>query len=545
MTSTNQISAYSAIGTKREKHDRTSMGSQPHLLIADAHVHLYSCFHLEHLLNSAWINFARCARQRSAAQFTAILFLTEGKNEISFQQLAQANFGNNQNPPPQWCFIPTQEAISLYACNSLKQRILLIAGRQVVTQENLEVLALMTNAEIRDGLPLSRTIETILAAGGVPVIPWGFGKWMGSRGKLVQKTLAQNCFHGLFIGDNGGRPSFWLRPSYFKQAQQQGLQILPGTDPLPLPSQACRPGSFGFTLASRSALSWDKPGKHLREILHTAAPQPYGALESPLQFVRNQIAIRNKANVSSNLKTTSCPLETADIETSSDNYASRFAGKTGAWLLKIQERATLKMLSPYPNAKVLDVGGGHGQLTGALVQQDYPVTVFSSAEVCKARIQKWIDDGRCAFEVGNVLSLPYPDSSFDVVISYRFLAHVTQWQRFLAELARVARYAVIVDYPTVRSFNTIAPYLFKLKKGLEGNTRPYITYREAELVEYFEYLGLRQVERYPQFLLPMVFHRTLKTPEISSASEKLGRALGLTNLFGSPVIAKFRVRSQH
>ncbi|NEO49979.1 MAG: class I SAM-dependent methyltransferase, partial [Moorea sp. SIO4A3] len=55
--------------------------------------------------------------------------------------------------------------------------------------------------------------------------------------------------------------------------------------------------------------------------------------------------------------------ETADIETSSEDYASRFAGEIGAWLLKVQEDATLKMLTPYPKATILDVGGGHGQLT--------------------------------------------------------------------------------------------------------------------------------------------------------------------------------------
>ena len=59
--------------------------------------------------------------------------------------------------------------------------------------------------------------------------------------------------------------------------------------------------------------------------------------------------------------------ETADIETSSDDYAARFAGEIGAWLLKVQEEATLRMLAAYPNAKILDVGGGHGQLTGALI----------------------------------------------------------------------------------------------------------------------------------------------------------------------------------
>ena len=230
--------------------------------------------------------------------------------------------------------------------------------------------------------------------------------------------------------------------------------------------------------------------------------------------------------------------ETADIETSSDDYASRFAGEVGAWLLKVQEEATLNMLAAYPNAKILEVGGGHGQLTGSLIKNGYQVTVLGSAEVCKKRIQNFIDANLCSFEVGNVLKLPYSDKAFDVVISYRFLAHLNQWQQFLAELSRVAKHAVIVDYPTVRSVNSIAPYLFKLKKGLERNTRPFICYQEAELISFFELIGLKKAKRYPQFLLPMVLHRALKMPQLSRFLEGLSRLSGLSYLFGSPVILK-------
>jgi 2-polyprenyl-3-methyl-5-hydroxy-6-metoxy-1,4-benzoquinol methylase len=230
--------------------------------------------------------------------------------------------------------------------------------------------------------------------------------------------------------------------------------------------------------------------------------------------------------------------ETADIETSSEDYASRFAGAIGAWLLQVQEEATLKMLSPYPKATILDVGGGHGQLTDALIKNGYRVTVLGSAEVCKARIQPFLDQGLCDFQVGNVLELPYPEQAFDVVISYRFLAHVTQWQSFLAELNRVAKQAVIVDYPTVRSINYIAPLLFKLKKGVERNTRPFICYREGEIVDYLKSLNLSVSDRYAQFFWPMVLHRMMKRPSLSAGLEGVVRPLGLTSLLGSPVILK-------
>ena len=230
--------------------------------------------------------------------------------------------------------------------------------------------------------------------------------------------------------------------------------------------------------------------------------------------------------------------ETADIETASEDYARRFSGEIGAWFLRVQEEATLRMLAPYLNAKVLDVGGGHGQLTNALVRNGFKVTVLGSAEVCNLRIRDLVVEKRCAFDIGNILELPYPNQAFDVVVSFRLLPHVAQWRRFLAELTRVARTAVIVDYPAVRSLNYFAPALFRFKKRLEGNTRPYTCFQEHDLLEVMKSVGFTSADRYPEFCLPMVVHRILKMPRFSSGVEHLLRVSGMTGLFGSPVILK-------
>ncbi|NIN66596.1 MAG: methyltransferase domain-containing protein, partial [Anaerolineae bacterium] len=199
--------------------------------------------------------------------------------------------------------------------------------------------------------------------------------------------------------------------------------------------------------------------------------------------------------------------ETADIETSSDGYARRFSGELGAWFLAVQEEATLAMLAPHRGASVLDVGGGHGQLTPALARQGYQVTVLGSDEVCRTRIQELLDNGQCQFRVGNLLHLPYSDRTFDVAVSFRLLSHVSRWRRFLAELTRVAREAVILDFPSVGSMNALTPVLFRVKRQVEENTRSYRSFREAELVEAFAALGFEPADRYPQFFLPMVLHR--------------------------------------
>jgi SAM-dependent methyltransferase len=230
--------------------------------------------------------------------------------------------------------------------------------------------------------------------------------------------------------------------------------------------------------------------------------------------------------------------EDADVETSSDGYARRFAGPVGAWFLATQASATLRMLAPYRCASVLDVGGGHGQVTAALIADGHRVTVFGSAESCRRRIAPLVDAGQCTFESGDLLDLPYPDRAYDVVLSYRLLPHAVRWKTLLCELARVAERAVLVDIPLRRSVNRLAPSLFALKKRVEGNTRPFRLFDERTVLEVAASAGFVASARYPQFVLPMALHRMLGVHRLSARSERLLRAVGITERFGSPVILK-------
>ena len=256
-------------------------------IFVDAHVHLYECFDINQFLNSTWKNFAQLAQKQNIESFVPILLLTESKQNF-FQMFKQQATGSSLlgNNVKDWTFQCTQENLSLTACNQHQQKIYLIAGQQVVTQENLEVLALITDESFADGLPLEDTVQDIVAKGGIPVIPWGFGKWMGQRKQVLNRFLKHHS--GIFLGDNSGRP-VWFCPPYFRQAERR---ILPGTDPLPLASQVNRPGSFGFTIQGN--LSLEEPGLQLKQML--LDPQtnlhPYGSLESPWRFIRNQFALR-------------------------------------------------------------------------------------------------------------------------------------------------------------------------------------------------------------------------------------------------------------
>lgn len=231
--------------------------------------------------------------------------------------------------------------------------------------------------------------------------------------------------------------------------------------------------------------------------------------------------------------------EQPDVETASDDYARRFAGSVGAWFLDLQARSTLELLRRVPpRATILDVGGGHGQLTPALLEAGHDVVVLGSAPEAGARIARYCESGRCRYTVGDLINLPYPARSFDVVISFRLLPHMRAWRRVIAEACRVARTMVIVDYPSRRSVNVLADRLFGLKRRIERNTRPFTLFRPQDIADAFAEHDFVITGSTPQFLWPMVLHRAHGSRLLGAALEFVPRVLGLTRLLGSPVIAR-------
>ena len=53
------------------------------------------------------------------------------------------------------------------------QQIYIVAGRQIVTAENLEILALGYNEDYPDGRPLNYALKDLEESGCLRVLPWG------------------------------------------------------------------------------------------------------------------------------------------------------------------------------------------------------------------------------------------------------------------------------------------------------------------------------------------------------------------------------------
>lgn len=229
-------------------------------------------------------------------------------------------------------------------------------------------------------------------------------------------------------------------------------------------------------------------------------------------------------------------LETADIETASDDYASRFSGPAGEFFIARQTEITLSLLKDFPGASVLDVGGGHAQLAVPLTKAGYKVTVTGSDDCCRKRLDQQLSPGSFEYLTCDSLALPFENESFDVVLAFRLLPHVDRWQELLAEMCRVAKKTLILDYPDRRSTNILYEQLFAMKKKMEGNTRTFTLFNREQIRQEMERNQFMVPVFKPEFFFPMVIHRKVKNKSISNALETTAKLTGMTNLFGSPII---------
>jgi len=230
-------------------------------------------------------------------------------------------------------------------------------------------------------------------------------------------------------------------------------------------------------------------------------------------------------------------MEAPDLETSGADYATRFSGDVGRYFLDVQERSVIDLLKRVPGRTVLDVGGAHGQIAVPLRTNGYEVTILGSSPACRQNLASRLGrDGVFRFVTGDLLNLPFRDRSFDFVVSFRLLPHVERWKRLIEELARVARFGVIVDFPTIWSVNILSPLLFRLKKRIETNTRPYTLFTTGSIRETFHRTGYGNFATKGQFLFPMALHRWTGMNRVLAALERVSRGSGVTDRIGSPVV---------
>ncbi|MFO8003046.1 hypothetical protein [Thioalkalivibrio sp.] len=269
--------------------ERFQTEASKQMAFVDGHVHIHDVFDVAAMLDHASQNRdSEARRQGLSPAVPGVLMLTESQGTDGFQRIAEED-GQRLG---RWRVLRTGEPMSLRLETENAAPLLLIAGRQIVTAERLEVLALGTLATFVDGLTIGTVLDQVADADALPVLPWGFGKWIGGRGRLVGGLLESPRASRLFVGDNGSRLGIAPEPSLFRIARQHGVPILPGTDPFPFAAQVGQPLSYGFVLAAD--VTGNAPAASVQQTLQVRRAQPeiFGRCAGMVGFVRNQLAMQ-------------------------------------------------------------------------------------------------------------------------------------------------------------------------------------------------------------------------------------------------------------
>lgn len=232
------------------------------ILVGDGHFHVYPCYQPARAVSALIANLSRLAASARGLEpgrdVFKIAFLVEGGAYDYFQKILRKEIDFSA-AGLEVC--AGQEEPCLSFVRDGKTLLVLVAGRQIATAERLEILGLGVSEKITDGLSAEEIIGKILAAGGLPVLPFSPGKWLFKRAEIV-RHLAEKYGRDLIVGDSALRPLGWGEPEIMRRA---GGKVLPGSDPLPLAGEEKYAGRYGFVC--QGPFDSSKPLTAIKEII--------------------------------------------------------------------------------------------------------------------------------------------------------------------------------------------------------------------------------------------------------------------------------------
>ncbi|WFU18791.1 class I SAM-dependent methyltransferase [Bradyrhizobium sp. CB3481] len=139
----------------------------------------------------------------------------------------------------------------------------------------------------------------------------------------------------------------------------------------------------------------------------------------------------------------------------------------------------VKVLNARPQDKILDAGCGYCYHTTRLARSGATITAVDFSDAALAAAQHTIARAGVADRVNlqqaDLTKLPFPDNSFDFVVSWGVLMHIPELEAALAELSRVLKPAgvLVLCENNVNSLDvTIRERAVNVIKKLIGRTVP-------------------------------------------------------------------------
>jgi SAM-dependent methyltransferase len=227
----------------------------------------------------------------------------------------------------------------------------------------------------------------------------------------------------------------------------------------------------------------------------------------------------------------------ADPATAAAFDGARFGGPIGGLLAETQERVLLEFAAPVAHRRFLDVGTGTARAAIALARRGGLVTgVDASAEMLAEGERRALAAGvTVTLALGDAHALDYGDRAFDVCVCFRVLMHTPGWRTCVAELCRVARSHVILDYPAAWSAAALQAAWRRGAHALGRRVEAYRVFTHAALSRELGRHRFRIVGVHRQFVLPVALHRAVGSRAFTERVEAGLARVGLLRLAGTPV----------
>jgi len=245
------------------------------MMIVDTHVHLYPDYDLGLVLR-------RCSAHLHtlAPEAVPVACLTERRDCNMFRVLCERGVGDSAHVLGVEVLENGRSLVVRFGGGV--PPLFVLPGRQIVTRERLELHCLGKDAAIPDGEPAVQVVGRILELDGLAVLPWGVGKWLFRRRKVVDRLLARHTPQELLLGDSAMRPWMWPVPMPMRAGRRAGFRLLAGSDPLPHEKTGRWIGKYA-TVVDAPFLPAE-PGRSCLEGLRKGVIRRVGCRPGPLGF---------------------------------------------------------------------------------------------------------------------------------------------------------------------------------------------------------------------------------------------------------------------
>ncbi len=131
-----------------------------------------------------------------------------------------------------------------------------------------------------------------------------------------------------------------------------------------------------------------------------------------------------------------------------ESYDKEFSGQIGWYVNESEIRPFQDLIRSVSGIKILDVGCG----TGRYLKLFNPNNDLNGLDLSEQMlVQARAKVPQAKFTAGSAETLPFPDASFDMVMSVRMLQHMPDQKKVIQEMARVCRpggRVVLISYNT-------------------------------------------------------------------------------------------------